>query len=584
MAGHASGPEPGTPPPLRLKRTGCIVITVNPPLPGSIIGHYRILHRLGAGGMGVVYEAEDLKLGRHVALKLLAASSDPVALERFWREARTASALNHPGICTIYEINETEDQPFLVMEMLEGQSLDQMYSGGRAVPLPRLVETGIQVADALDSAHRKGILHRDIKPGNIFVTTSGQAKILDFGLARFETQAELTATGIPANHVLTTPGTTLGTVAYMSPEQARGEPLDARSDIFSLGVVLYEMATGRHPFAGTTTAVMFDKLLNYLPPAPVSLNGDLPPEFEHVLGKALEKDRELRYQSAADLRADLRRLQRAAATPRIMPGTAAEPHPPSMRDPGAASVAPETPAPPPPAPSVIHPPNAIPRATAGSSPGMAARPASAGNVPGAPASAAQRSGSSGRVATATSSGSGQRISAIRDHSEPLMLPSSPRRPPEDKTGQSRRDLFTGIFVVLLAVGTIFGAGVWSRATHEVDPGEPTVRSAADPASQTSSAPPATAASLAGTYPAHQMHLNGQVCDGSLQITPTRLVYACGVQSVTLYRTEVRAIEANVVIDSGGKSWPVHLDGMTAAQVHQLLARWFAKKPAAPSAH
>ena len=269
--------------------------------------------------MGVVYEAEDLKLGRHVALKMLSGAADPAALERFWREARAASALNHPGICTLYEINESQNPPFLVMELLEGQSLDRLYSGYSA-PLPRLIELGVQIADALDAAHRKGILHRDIKPANIFVTNSGQTKILDFGLARFE-EPDSSATagaGLSDRQLVTTPGSTLGTIAYMSPEQARGEALDARSDVFSLGVVLYEMGTGRHPFQGTTTAIVFDKLLNYMPPAPVTINHELPPEFENILVKALEKDRDLRYQSAADLRADLRRLQRVSSAARVV--------------------------------------------------------------------------------------------------------------------------------------------------------------------------------------------------------------------------------------------------------------------------
>ncbi len=542
--------------------------------------------------MGVVYEAEDLKLGRHVALKMLAGASDSVALERFWREARTASALNHPGICTIYEINETESQPFLVMEMLEGQSLDQLYSSGRTIPVARLIDVGIQVADALDAAHRKGILHRDIKPGNIFVTPTGQAKILDFGLARFEAPGEMTATGIPTHHVLTTPGTTLGTIAYMSPEQARGEPLDARSDIFSFGVVLYELSTGRHPFSGTTTAVLFDKLLNYLPPAPVSLNPDLPPEFENVLAKALEKDRELRYQSAADLRADLRRLQRGASAPRGMPGSATAPRPPayppayggSAREPSAENVTPAAN----PQPSVIHPVAPVPPgprpaafSPSGSSPNIPVRAGESAEAPTKTPSApgAQRVSSSGRIATATSSGSGQRVAAAQDKSMPTMLPSAPRRAPEVKSKQSRKDLYTGVFVVFVAVAIIVGAGVWSRATHEAEPGQAPLRP--DTSSPEGSVPEARAASFAGTYPAHHMHLNGQVCDGSLQLTPGRMVYSCGVQSVTLSRTEVREIDGNGVVEAGGKRWPVQLDGMNSAQVHDLLLRWFSKPAPAP---
>ncbi|HEY6448783.1 MAG TPA: protein kinase [Acidobacteriaceae bacterium] len=295
-----------------------IVLDVDQPQPGSILGHYKIVSRLGAGGMGVVYEAEDLKLGRHVAVKVLSGAADADTLDRFWREARAASALNHPGICTVYEINEAEAQPFLVMELLNGHSLDRL-NDGHPVPPVQLMDLGVQIADALDAAHRKGILHRDVKPANIFVTESGQIKILDFGLARFEhTSADTGSRSLTDKQLLTTPGSTLGTIAYMSPEQARGEAVDARADVFSLGVVLYEMATGRHPFEGTTTAIVFDKLLNYMPPAPNLINHDLPPEFENILSRALEKDRELRYQSAADLRADLLRLQRKFSGPSII--------------------------------------------------------------------------------------------------------------------------------------------------------------------------------------------------------------------------------------------------------------------------
>ena len=275
--------------------------------------------------MGVVYEAEDQKLGRSVAIKLLpeATRQDPAALERFWREARTASSLNHPGICTIYELNESGDQPFIVMELLEGQSLDKLYYH-RSMPYPKLLDFGVQVADALDAAHKKGVLHRDIKPGNIFLSPSGQVKILDFGLAKLEEgyaapgtargdKSDATVAEPFANDRLTSPGSAIGTIAYMSPEQARGEALDGRSDVFSLGVVLYELATAQHPFSGSTTAVTFDRILNYAPTAPVSLNSDLPPEFEETLNKTLEKDRELRLQSAAELRAELKRLQRKSS-------------------------------------------------------------------------------------------------------------------------------------------------------------------------------------------------------------------------------------------------------------------------------
>ncbi|MGA7314816.1 MAG: protein kinase [Silvibacterium sp.] len=290
---------------------------------GTLLGHYRVIRRLGRGGMGVVYEAEDRKLGRSVAIKILpeATRPDPAALERFWREARAASSLNHPGICTIHELNESGDHPFIVMELLEGQSLDKL-DYRRAMPYPKLLDFGVQVADALDAAHKKGILHRDIKPGNIFVSPSGQTKILDFGLAKFEdADSNLASTlGDDGNEtvggpqqLLTSPGSTLGTIAYMSPEQARGEALDARSDVFSLGVVLYELATGQHPFIGSTTAVTFDRILNAAPTAPISVNPELPLEFEGVLNNALEKDREIRCQSAAELRVDLKRLQRKSS-------------------------------------------------------------------------------------------------------------------------------------------------------------------------------------------------------------------------------------------------------------------------------
>jgi eukaryotic-like serine/threonine-protein kinase len=285
---------------------------------GTLRGHYKIVRRLGQGGMGVVYEAEDQKLGRSVAIKLLpeATRQDPAAVERFWREARTASSLNHPGICTIHELNESGDQPFIVMELLEGQSLDKLYYR-RPMAYPKLLDLGTQVADALDAAHRKGILHRDIKPGNIFLSPSGQVKILDFGLAKLEdgyaTPGARTDATLAGNDLLTSPGSAVGTIAYMSPEQARGETLDARSDVFSLGVVLYELSTGQHPFSGATTAVTFDRILNHAPTAPVTLNPELPPELEETLNKTLDKDRELRLQSAAELRAELKRLQRKSS-------------------------------------------------------------------------------------------------------------------------------------------------------------------------------------------------------------------------------------------------------------------------------
>ena len=287
---------------------------------GQMILHYRILRPVGAGGMGVVYEAEDLRLGRRVALKFLppSLSDDPVALERFQREARAASALNHPNICTIYATEQaaTDDgsRHFIAMELLEGESLDRRIAG-QPLPLDVIVQLGIQMTDALDAAHTRGIVHRDLKPANIFVTRHG-AKLLDFGLAKLTAARQAVAETMTASpgDVLTSPGSTVGTVAYMSPEQARGDELDPQTDVFSAGAVLYEMCTGRLPFAGKTSAVIFHKILDEAPAPPRTFNPSLPPKLEEIVLKALEKDRELRYQSASELRADLKRLKRDLAS------------------------------------------------------------------------------------------------------------------------------------------------------------------------------------------------------------------------------------------------------------------------------
>jgi serine/threonine protein kinase/TolA-binding protein len=424
---------------------------------GQVISHYRVIDQIGAGGMGVVYRAEDTRLGRPLVLKFLPAalSRDPMALERFEREARAASSMNHPGICTVYDIGEFEGQRYIAMEYLEGQPLDR-FIGGKPLPLSTMLDLGMQIADAIELAHSQGILHRDIKPANIFITKRGHAKVLDFGLAKLAaggsgaSALDATAQTVAAQ-VLTTIGMAVGTVAYMSPEQARGEDLDTRSDLFSLGVVLHEMATGRQAFAGPTAAVVFDAILNRTPPPIVSVNPEVPLELERIVDKAIEKDRMLRYQHAADMKSDLARLKRDRESGRVSIGGMSE----SRSGVRPAAVA-----------------------TSGSTPqAVAAGPASSEAVPAAP---------TGAPAIAA----------------PVVSPASQPVPGPAKAKKSNTTAIAAAVVGVLAIGGAAVGYVLTRPTVESQApvSEPAVAAAAtpEPVAPPVTEPPPALEPIAGT--------------------------------------------------------------------------------------